>query len=120
MTDTVDEYVNGFEGEKREWLDTMVAYMRENFPQANEVISYQMPMWKFSKTMYIGFSIAKEHFTFHTLDFAAIEELKGLLPKATFGRGSAKIPFDRRESIPILFNMIRKIVARNGVTAGNS
>jgi hypothetical protein len=67
---------------------------------------------------YIAFSVAKEHFTFHTLDFEAIDELKALLPEAKFGRGSAKIKFSDRAAIPVLFDMCGKIVARAG--KGNS
>ena len=110
--DTVDEYVNSFEGEPKEWLTTMVAFMREEYPEIREQISYQIPTWKFNGT-YIAFSAAKEHFTFHTLDFPMIEELKTLLPKVKFGKGSAKIPYNQRESIPILFEMSRKIMERS-------
>jgi uncharacterized protein YdhG (YjbR/CyaY superfamily) len=110
--DAVDDYINSFEGEKREWLATMISFMRQTFPQAKETISYQMPMFKFDGN-YIAFSIAKDHFTFHTLDFEMIEELKLRLPKSKFGRGSAKIGFSDRAAIPVLFEMCRKIVARS-------
>ncbi len=111
-TSAVDEYIDRYEGEKREWLSTMVGYMRENHPDLDEVISYQMPMFKFNG-QYIAFSLAKEHFTFHTLDFEMIEEMKTLMPKAKFGRGSAKVRFQDREYMPVLFNAIERIVKRN-------
>ena len=112
MTKPVDDYVNSFEGEKKEWLTTFITFMRENFPEFQETISYQMPMFKFNKN-YIAFSVAKDHFTFHTLDFEMIEELKTLLPRAKFGRGSAKVSYNDKAAIPILFDMSRKIVARS-------
>ena len=34
MANPVDEYINHFEGEKKEWLATMVGFMRETFPDA--------------------------------------------------------------------------------------
>jgi uncharacterized protein YdhG (YjbR/CyaY superfamily) len=109
---TVDEYVNSFEGVKKEWLTIFVSFMRENFPEVQETISYQMPMYKFNRK-YIAFSAAKEHFTFHSLDFEMIEALKELLPRAKFGKGSAKVKYEDRESIPILFEMSRRIVERS-------
>jgi uncharacterized protein YdhG (YjbR/CyaY superfamily) len=112
MIETVNEYIQQFDGEPKEWLTTFVTFMRENYPDIPEVISYQIPTWKFDRT-YIAFSAAKEHFTFHTLDFEMIEELKTLLPKAKFGRGSAKVKYTDRVSIPILFDMAQKIVKRN-------
>ena len=108
----VDEYINRFEGEQKEWLSTFVAFMRENFPEIPEIISYQMPMYKFNKT-YIAFSLAKDHFTYHSLDFEMIEELKKLLPRAKFGKGSAKVSYADRAAQPILFEMSRRIVDRN-------
>lgn len=109
---SVDDYVGRFEGEQREWLSTMVGYMRKNHPDLQEIISYQIPTYKFDG-QYIAFSVAKEHFTFHTVDFEVIEELKRLLPKAKFGRGSAKIMFRDRDSIPILFEACERIIERN-------
>jgi uncharacterized protein YdhG (YjbR/CyaY superfamily) len=111
MTETVNEYINNYQGEQKEWLTTFVTFMRENFPEIPEAISYQIPTYKFNRT-YIAFSVAKEHFTFHTLDFDMIEELKTQLPKAKFGKGSAKVKYADRDSIPILLEMAKKIVSR--------
>jgi uncharacterized protein YdhG (YjbR/CyaY superfamily) len=114
MTKPVDEYVNSYDGAKKEWLTTMVTFMRENFPNIPEIISYGMPTYKFNRT-YIAFSVAKDHFSYHSLDFPMIEELKTLLPKAKFGKGCAKVPYTDQAAIPILFAMSRKIVERNQV-----
>jgi uncharacterized protein YdhG (YjbR/CyaY superfamily) len=110
--DTVTEYINSFDGVKKEWLNTFVTFMRENFPEIPEKISYQMPMFKFNG-QYIAFSVAQDHFSFHTLDFEMIEELKTLLPRVKFGRGCAKIKFTDKDAIPLLFEMCKKIVNRN-------
>ena len=112
MAQIIDDYINIFDGEKKEWLTTFVTFMRENYPEIPEVISYQMPMYKFNDT-YIAFSLAKEHFTYHSLDFEMIEELKNQLPKAKFGKGSAKVSYNDREYIPILFEMSHRIVDRS-------
>jgi len=108
----VDDYIRRYDGEQREWLSTMVGYMRKKHPHLQEIISYRIPTYKFDG-QYIAFSVAKDHFTFHTLDFEVIKELKELLPKAKFGKGSAKIPFGHRDSIPILFEACDKIIARS-------
>lgn len=113
--DTVNDYINSFEGVKKEWLTTFVTFMRENFPNVQEKMSYQMPTYKFNGK-YIAFSIAKDHFSFHTLDFEMIEELKVLLPKAKFGKGCAKVKYNDNAAITILFDMCRKIVDRSKAT----
>jgi uncharacterized protein YdhG (YjbR/CyaY superfamily) len=112
LVKTVDEYINTHEGVKKEWLTTLVTFMRENYPEIQETISYQMPMYKF-QGKYIAFSVAKEHFSFHSLDFDMIEALKARLPKAKFGRGCAKVRYVDREYLPILFEMVRTIIERN-------
>ncbi len=109
---SVDDYLGRFEGEQREWLTTMIGYMRKNHPDLQETISYQIPTYKFDG-QYIAFSVAKDHFTFHSLDFEVIEELKQLLPQAKFGRGSAKIPFSDRDAIPVIFEACERIIERN-------
>jgi len=112
MVNTVDEFIENYDGEQKAWLTTFVNFMRECYPEIPERISYQIPTWKFNRT-YIAFSAAKEHFTFHTLDFEMIEDLKTRLPKAKFGKGSAKVKYTDRDAIPILFDAARQIVARN-------
>lgn len=112
----VDDYIARFDGEKREWLETFVAFMRETYPELPERISYGMPMWKFGGT-YVAFSVARDHFTFHTLDFDVLEALKAQLPGASFGRGSAKVKFAERAAIPVLRQACRTIVERH--TAGS-
>ncbi|MDF2543803.1 MAG: hypothetical protein K0S47_3521 [Herbinix sp.] len=110
----VNEYIEQKDEVQKEWLLALITFMRDQFPQLEETFSFQMPMFKFNGK-YIAFSVAKEHFTFHTLDFEMIEELKTLLPKAKFGKGCAKIKYQDTEAIPVLFNMSIKIVERNTV-----
>jgi uncharacterized protein YdhG (YjbR/CyaY superfamily) len=72
---TINDYINSFDGVKKEWLTPFITFMRERFPNVQETISYQMPTYKFNGK-YIAFSVAKDHFFFHILDFEMIEELK--------------------------------------------
>ena len=109
---SVDEYIDRFTDEKKEWLTLFINHMRENFPNVHETISYQIPTYKFNKC-YIAFSVAKNHFSFHTLDFEMIEELKKELPKAKFGRGCIKVKYTEKNAIPILLEYCRRIIENN-------
>ncbi len=114
--DSVNNYISSLEGEKKELVTTFVTFMRENFPDIKEAISFQMPTYKFNG-IYISFSAkAKDHFSFHSIDFEMIEELKKLLPNAKFGKGCAKIKYDDKKAIPILCDMCRKIIDRSSKT----
>lgn len=111
MAGKVEDYIDRFDGDKKEWLTTMVQFMRANFPELQETLFYGMPAFRFDG-QYIAFSVAKEHFTYHTLDFGMVEELKTRLPQAGFGRGSVKVRFADREAMPVLFEASREIVER--------
>lgn len=110
--ETVQEYVESFGGIGREWLDTLMTYMHKHHPELRETLSYQIPTFKFGK-MYIAFSLAKTHFSLHTLDFEMIEQIKGQLPQAKYGKGCVKVKYANREEIPTLFQAIDLIVERN-------
>ncbi len=55
---SVDDLIRRYDGEQREWLTTMVGYMRKEHPHLQETISYQIPTYKFDG-QYIAFSVAK-------------------------------------------------------------
>lgn len=112
VMDSVDDYVNSYDGVKKEWITIFIIFMRKSFPNVKETMWYQMPTYKFNG-QYIAFSIAKNHFTLHTLDFELIEGLKNLLPKEKFGKGCVKVNYTDKAAIPVLFDVCRKIVYRS-------
>lgn len=109
---TVDEFIAQYVGEPNVWLTTFVEFMRESYPDVPETIAYQKPTYKFPKT-HIAFSVAKNHFTFHTPDVEGIEELKSILPLAKFGKSSAKVKFVDKSAQPALMSVIDSIVERH-------
>lgn len=112
IMNSVNEYISHYEEEKKEWITTFVTFMRKNYPNWEETISYQMPTYKFLG-QYIAFSATKTHFTLHTLDFVMLDELKEKLDNAKFGKRSVKVKYKDKEAIPILFEACRKIAERS-------
>jgi uncharacterized protein YdhG (YjbR/CyaY superfamily) len=112
IMDSVNEYIDSYEDEKKEWVVAFVTFMRKNYPNWEETISYQMPTYKFLG-QYIAFNATKTHFTFHTLDFVMLEELKEELTNAKFGKRCVKVKYKDKDSIPILFDACRKIADRS-------
>lgn len=112
----VDEHINQFEGEANEWLKYFVGYMRENYPNLEEVISFQMPTYKLGsgkKRNYIAFGTGKNHFSLHTVDFEYITELKTKLKSPGKGKGCVNVKFKERQEISILLEGIKEIIDRN-------
>ena len=110
--DTIKDYIDLYEGQQRDWLVEFTNYMEKEFPNIPGAIWFKMPTYKFDDT-YIAFSIAKTHFTFHTLDFDCIIELKSQLPKASFGKGCAKVKYTDTDAKAVLFQMCHQIVEKH-------
>lgn len=111
----VNVYLNEFEDAQKEWLTVFVEHMRKKYPDIEEVISFKMPTYKLGvgkERNYIAFSVGKNHFSLHTMDFEYITKLKEKLSKAGKGKGCVNIPFDKIEEREILFNAIDDIIER--------
>jgi uncharacterized protein YdhG (YjbR/CyaY superfamily) len=49
------------ESDKRERMEGILKYIKENFPQLKEEIKWNQPMFSDHETFIIGFSVAKGH-----------------------------------------------------------
>lgn len=114
MLQTPQEYVDTLTGPGRDWLVEFLDYMEEHHPGLPPVMFRQRPMFKVGKS-YVFFTVAKEHFTVHTLNFDLIEGLKTALPRAGFGRGSVKVKFADEEAKPVLKALCDEVVRLNSL-----
>ncbi len=111
----VDIYLSQLEGSAREWNEIFINYMRQNYPDLEEVISFQMPTYKLGsgkERNYISFGVAKNHFSLHSMDFEYIAQMKEKLSKPGKGKGCVNIPFDKPCEREILFKAIDDIIER--------
>lgn len=111
----VDEYLEKIEGVQRQWLMTFVEHMRTNYPELEEVISFQMPTYKLGsgkQRNYISSGTGKNHFSLHTMDFDYISSLKERLTKPGKGKGCVNVLFSNMEEQEILFEAISEIIQR--------
>lgn len=112
IMNSVNEYIEHYEDEKKEWITAFVNFMRQNYPNWEETIAYQMPTYKFLG-QYIAFNAAKTHFTLHTIDFVMLDKLKEELKDAKFGKRCVKVKYKDKDAIPVLFDACRKIADRS-------
>lgn len=104
---TVDSYIASEPKAVREILEQMRATIKAAAPEAEEVISYGMPAYKYHG-MLVYFAAHTHHCGFYpgnseTITSTFAEELVGL----DVSKGTIRFPFDK----PIPFNLIKKIVA---------
>jgi len=105
---TIDEYINQFEGEKKNYLIKIRRLLAEVVPDsATETISYQMPTFRFHGNL-IHFAMNKQHLGLYPGP-EAIAHFAEQLRAFKTSNGAIQIPIDQ----PVPETIIRAIVAFN-------
>lgn len=100
----VDEYISGFPENVRALLEQMRTTIKKAAPQAEEVISYQMPAYKYFGIL-VYFAGYKNHIGFYPTA-SGIEVFKNELSMYKGAKGSVQFPLDK----PLPVALITKIV----------
>lgn len=100
----VDEYINAYPEKIKERLKKIRAIVKKEAPEAEEVISYNMPAYKFHG-MLLYFAVHTAHIGLYATPSATIKFKKELSEYET-SKGGIRLPFDK----PISYDLIRKIV----------
>jgi len=100
----VDEYISIFPDKIQELLKEMRATIKKAAPEAEEVISYQMPAYKFYG-MLIYFAAFKNHIGLYP-GVSGIETFKEELSVYKGAKGSVQFPLNK----PLPLDLIARIV----------
>ena len=100
----VDEYISNQKPEIQILLNQIRQTIKEAAPEAEEVISYQMPAYKFYGIL-VYFAAFKNHIGFYAKPNGH-SEFKDELSAYKQGKGSVQFPLNK----PIPFDLISKIV----------
>ena len=101
----VDRYIAGFPDNVRELLMQLRTAVREAAPEAEEVISYQMPAYRL-QGMLVYFAGYKNHIGFYPTS-SGIKAFKQELSAYKGAKGTVQFPLDK----PLPLDIIKKIVA---------
>ena len=101
---TVDEYFAAFPAEAKSLLKQMRKIIREAAPQAEELISYNMPAFKQGGAL-VYYAAYKNHIGFYPTP-GAIEAFKDELSVYKGAKGSVQFPLDK----PLPLELISRIV----------
>ncbi len=91
---SVDEYIRTFPKDVQGILETLRRTIRKAVPQAEEVISYQMPAFKFYGPL-LYFSAYKNHYSL----FGVRKGFKKELSRYEGSKGTIRFPLD--EPVPV-------------------
>ena len=99
MTDnftTIDEYIDGFDGEKRDILKELRKLIQKIAPEATETINYKMPTFRLNGNL-IHFAMFKNHLGVYP-GTEAIEHFKADLTNYKTSKGAIQIQLN--QSLP--------------------
>jgi uncharacterized protein YdhG (YjbR/CyaY superfamily) len=105
MAATVEEYLDGFEGEVRARLDTMREVVRAAAPDAAESMAYGMPAYKLDGKPLVYFAGYAKHVGFYATPNGH-EAFADELARYPQGRGSVQLP--HTEPLPV--DLVRRVV----------
>nr|WP_295928951.1 DUF1801 domain-containing protein [uncultured Dyadobacter sp.] len=103
---SVDEYQDIFQGDKKERLQTIRGIIRDVAPDAEEVISYQIPAYKhFGFLVY--YSAATHHISLsYPFSDALLSEFQSELAQYKVSKSAIQLP----DKDPLPTDLIRRIV----------
>lgn len=101
----IDKYVTGFPADTQKLLQQLRSTITKAAPDAEEVISYQMPAYKYHG-MLVYFAAYENHIGFYPTP-SGIEKFEKELSAFKRAKGSVQFPIDK----PLPLQLISKIVA---------
>ncbi len=108
-----DEYIAGCPENVREKLVQLRATIRENAPEAKEVISYQMPAYK-QNGILCYFAAHTNHIGFYP-GVSAIEAFKSAISGYKWSKGTIQFPLDKPLPLDLIAGIIRFRVLEKSV-----
>jgi uncharacterized protein YdhG (YjbR/CyaY superfamily) len=100
----VDEYIAAFDAKIAELLRQMRETIRKAAPEAEEVIAYGMPGYRFNKKPLVYFAGFKNHIGFYATP-TGHEQFKDELSAYKQGKGSVQFPLNK----PLPLDLVAEI-----------
>ena len=101
---TIDEYIATIPKSVQVILEELRQAIRESAPNAEEVISYQMPAFRLNGIL-VYFAAFKNHIGFYPTS-SGIEAFKEQLSGYEVSKGTVRFPLNK----PIPFDLVKKMV----------
>ncbi len=108
---SIDEYISSFPGPIQQKLIDLKKAIREEAPQAQEKISWQMPTFFLNGNL-VHFAAHAKHIGFYP-GSSGIEAFKSEFTKYKYAKGSVQFPNEEPLPIELIKKIIRFRVAEN-------
>ena len=105
--ESVDEYLAAQPAGARETLRRVRAAIRKALPDAEEVISYQIPAYKVGGAAAIYFAGWKEHYSLYPATGRLVEAFEDELAGYEVSKGTVRFPLDDRVPVKLIERIAR-------------
>jgi uncharacterized protein YdhG (YjbR/CyaY superfamily) len=102
---SVDEYIASQPGPVQETLGRVRAVIRETVPEAQEVISYNMPTYKLRGGRLLHFAVWKQHYSIYAATEQVVAAFQAELASYQVDKGTIRFPL----SAPVPVKLISRI-----------
>jgi len=109
---TVDSYIKSFPEKAQVLLNQVRSVIRENAPDADESIAYQMPAYKTHGKPLVYFAGFRNHIGFYATPTGHAEFSKEL-SEYKQGKGSVQFPIDKPMPLELIGRIVRFRVNEN-------
>ena len=113
---TVDEYFSSFPESIRDILELMRTTIKQEAPNAQEVISYNMPAFK-AHGVLVYYAAHQGHIGFYPTS-SPIEVFKSELSAYKFSKGAIQFPIDQPMPVDLIRRMVKFRVQQDVEKAG--
>jgi uncharacterized protein YdhG (YjbR/CyaY superfamily) len=110
-TNTIDSYIAAFPPETRELLEQLRETIKKSAPEAQEVISYQMPAYK-QQGILVYFAGYKNHIGFYP-GASGIASFQKEISAYKNAKGSVQFPLDQALPIELISRIVEFRVNEN-------
>ena len=108
---TIDEYIATFPKNIQIILEELRQAIRDSAPDAEEVISYQMPAFRL-KGILVYFAAFKNHIGFYPTS-SSVTEFRKDLSKYEVSKGTVRFPIEEPIPLDLVKKMVRYRVKEN-------
>ena len=109
---TVEEYLSSLPAGKKRLIKEMRKVIRAAAPEAEDVISYNMPAFRFHG-MLVYYAAWKEHIGFYGVSASIVDVFKNELAPYKISKGTIQFPADEPLPVDLITRIVKYRVQEN-------
>lgn len=103
---TVDEYLSGLPQDQQAVLENLRQTIKALSPEITELISYDIPSFKYKGRQFVAFAAYPTHCNFLIMSYPLMEAFKADLKRFETDKATIRFPYDK----PMSASLVRKLV----------